>query len=257
MSLNKYLPIKAITLGGALALSGNTLAGEGGPDSPHTFSANVTMATEYVYRGITQSNEDMTIQGGIDYSHSSGFYVGTWASNLEFNAPTSASNTNASSIEVDIYGGFAGEFSNGIAWDIGGLYYWYPEESESTAGGANYDFVEVYGSLGYEFDAPMSPAVEVGLAYSPDFFGEDGDSIYISSSLGLSLPGGLSPYVSLNYQDVDGDQTSPNGYDYFYFAVGGSYDIGMITLDLSYHDADLDNCTDACEAVVFAVSSSW
>ncbi|MBT6674912.1 MAG: hypothetical protein HOB02_06780, partial [Proteobacteria bacterium] len=48
--------------------------------SGHTFSANVLIATEYLYRGITQTNEDPTIQGGMDYAHSSGFYAGTWAS---------------------------------------------------------------------------------------------------------------------------------------------------------------------------------
>ena len=48
-------------------------------ESAHSISANVLLATEYLYRGITQTNEDPTLQGGFDYGHASGFYIGTWA----------------------------------------------------------------------------------------------------------------------------------------------------------------------------------
>jgi uncharacterized protein (TIGR02001 family) len=244
----------ACVIGCALAgTSLVTLANEG-PKSPHTFSANVALATEYVFRGVTQSNEDPAIQGGMDYSHASGFYVGAWASNIEFNAGTS----DAASIEIDVYGGFAGEFSNGIGWDIGGLYYWYPGQNEDSGGG-DYDFVEMYGSLSYTFDGlQFEPSVEGGFAYTPDFYGEDGDGVYIHTTLGLSLPGGFAPYLTVGYQDAEGDKTNPTGYDdYIHYAVGMSKELGMFTADLSWHDAYINNCNDFCEAVVFSVSSSW
>jgi len=223
-------------------------------ESPHTFSANVTMATEYVFRGITQTNEDPAIQGGFDYSHSSGFYIGTWASNLEFNAQT----TDSASIEIDIYGGFAGEFSNGVGWDVGGLYYWYPSQNEDSGGG-DYDYVEAYGNLSYTFGGfQYEPSVEVGFAWSPEFFGEDNDGFYYHGTFSLALPAGFSPYVVLGYQDVDGGKTTgPKGFDYFHYTIGVSKELGMFTADLSWQDADLNGCGDFCEAVVFSLSSSW
>ena len=91
-----------------LTLGKNTFADDHGEESssPHTWSANMLMASEYVFRGITQSNEDPAIQVGIDYAHDSGFYIGTWASSVEFNS----GNADGTQIETNLYGGFAGSF---------------------------------------------------------------------------------------------------------------------------------------------------
>ncbi len=225
-----------------------------GDESPHTFSANVLLGSEYVFRGISNSNEDPTIQGGFDYAHASGFYLGTWASNIEYNAQS----TDSASVEIDFYGGLAGSLGNGIGWDIGALYYWYPEQNED-AGAGDYNFFEIYGVASYTFASVQhTPSVEAGVSYSPDFFGEDGDGVYLYSTAGLSLPYDFSPYVTIGYQDVEGDKSSgPNGFDYFHYAIGLSKAFGPISLDLSWHDADLDGCDDLCKSLVFSISSSW
>ena len=241
-----------------LTLGKNTFADDHGEESssPHTWSANMLMASEYVFRGITQSNEDPAIQVGIDYAHDSGFYIGTWASSVEFNS----GNADGTQIETNLYGGFAGSFANGVDWDIGGLYYYYPEEGDDDGAGEQ-DYVEVYGSLGYAFDAPMEPSISAGFAYSPDYYGEDGDGIWLHGTFGFTTKLGISPYVMVGYMDVDGDQTTPNGYDYVVYSVGGSYDIGMFTLDLNWTEAESGvgkaGTSEATEAVIFSVSSSW
>lgn len=222
--------------------------------SPHKFSANVLIATEYLYRGISQSNEDPALQGGFDYTYEPlGFYVGFWASSIEFNAQT----TNTSSIETNFYGGVSGEFSIGANWDIGGLYYYYPDTNEDS--GADYNFVEVYGNLGYTFEAPLEPTIDVGFAYSPDFFGEDGDGLYLHSKLSFTLPYNFGAYTLFAYQDVDGDLTSgPIGFDYSHYAFGLTYAYSILTFDASWNDAS-DDCGagDICEALLFSVSSGW
>ena len=222
--------------------------------SPHTFSANIGLFSDYVFRGITNTNEDPALQGGFDYSHSSGFYLGAWASNIEFNAGTSDS----ASLEIDGYGGFANTFSNGIGYDVGAVFYGYPSQNEDSGGG-DYNYWEFYGKLNYTWEnASLSPSVETGVYYSPDFFGEDGDGVYVFGTFGISLPADFSPYVTVGWQDVEGDKTSgPNGFDYFHYAIGVSKSLGMFTADLSWQEADLSGCSDACEAVVFSVSSSW
>jgi len=221
-------------------------------ESPHTISANVLLATEYLYRGITQTNEDPTLQGGFDYGHASGFYIGTWASNLEFNPSTS----DAASLEIDFYAGY-GFSAGGLDFDLGYLYYMYTGQNEDA--GADYDFWEIYGSVGKEFGGSLAPSVSVGFAWSPDFYGEDDDGIYVNGSFGMSLPAGISPYFNIGYQDVSGDKTTPAGFDYWHYAIGASKDVGPLTLDISWNDAD-NYCSgnqDACEAVVFSVSSSF
>ena len=219
----------------------------------HTFSANVLIATDYLYRGITQTNEDPALQGGMDYAHSSGFYAGTWASNLEFNPSTS----DAASLEIDFYAGYGFDFA-GLSYDIGYLYYMYTGQNEDSGGG-DYDFWEIYGSIGKEFGGSLAPSVSVGFAWSPDFYGEDDDGIYVNSSVGVSLPAGINPYFNIGYQDVSGDKTTAGGFDYWHYAVGASKDFGAFTFDISWNDAAnyCDGDQSACEAVVFAVSSSW
>ena len=235
-------------------MSMNAYADDAVGESPHKFSANVLIATEYLYRGMSQSNEDPALQGGFDYAYDPlGFYVGFWASSIEFNAQT----TNTSSIETNFYGGFAGEFAIGASWDIGGLYYYYPDTNEDV--GADYNFVEVYGNLGYTFKASLEPTVDVSFAYSPDFFGEDGDGLYLHSKLSFFFPYGFGAYTTFAYQDVDGDLTSGRvGCDYTHYAVGLTYEYRMLTFDASWNDASDDCGTgDICEALLFSVSSSW
>ena len=99
------------------------------------WSANFAASNNYIWRGLTQSVNEAAISGGIDYAADSGFYIGTWASNVSYAAD------DVYSYEHDMYGGFAGE-AGGISYDIGYLYYNYDAEAE-------FDFGEVYGSIGF------------------------------------------------------------------------------------------------------------
>ncbi|HSR63917.1 MAG TPA: TorF family putative porin [Gammaproteobacteria bacterium] len=228
-------------------------------DSPHEFSANVALTTDYLFRGISQTNSNPAIQGGFDYSYTPfGFYAGVWASNLEFNSGSG----DEASIEIDYYGGFAGEFANGITWDIGGLYYHYPSTNDDDAGNPDLDYVEAYANLGYTFsDIQFEPAVGVGVAYSPDFFGEDDDGVYVNGTLGLSLPYGIGLDFLVGYQDVEGDKLTPGGFDYVHYSIGLNKDIlGPINASLSWNDAgDEDDCGGSiCDDIIlFTLSSSF
>jgi len=218
-------------------------------DSPHQFSANVSMLTDYLYRGISQTNENFALQGGFDYTHTpTGIYAGTWASNVDF----------AESLEIDVYGGIGGELGSGISWDVGGLYYAYPGSNAQP----EENFFEAYANLGYTFSGvQLEPGVEVGVAYSPDFFGEDGDGVYVHGSLDLSLPYdfGLSFYVG--HQDIEGDKLSgPAGFKYTHYSVGLSRSFGPLDLSVSWNDASNEcdgGSNELCQAVVFSMGSSF
>lgn len=221
-------------------------------DSPHEFSANVALSTDYMYRGGSQTNEQPAISGGFDYGHSSGLYVGLWASNVDFG--------DSANIEIDYYGGIAGEFSNGISWDVGGLYYQYPGVTDADEAGGDFDFFEAYGNLGYTFgDVQLEPTVGVFFAYSPDYFGETGDSYYVTLDLGFSLPYDIG--LAFQYGNQMFDDEAAAGTDYQHYSVGLSKDLTIFTFDLSWY-GDIED-TDAfwgdgpSEALVFTVSSSF
>ncbi|MGA0805261.1 MAG: TorF family putative porin [Pseudohongiellaceae bacterium] len=106
-------------------------------------TGNVSVTNNYLWRGLTQSINEAAIQGGLDYASESGFYAGTWVSNVSYDSD------DVYSYEHDMYFGFAGEAS-GVGYDIGYLYYNYDEN-------AGFDFAEVYGSLGVgNFSATLS-----------------------------------------------------------------------------------------------------
>ena len=97
---------------------------EAAPASPHTFTGNVAAVSNYVFRGITQSGGDPAIQGGFDYSHASGLYAGTWASNVSW--VTDNISTASNSYELDLYAGYKGSLPADFGYDLGVLTYIYP-----------------------------------------------------------------------------------------------------------------------------------
>lgn len=118
------------------------------PASPHTFAYNVGLYSQYIFRGLTQTGEDLALQGGVDYSHSSGLYAGAWASNISW--LEDAASYRHSSLELDLYGGYRSEFGKtGIGYDIGLLQYVYP--GDENAGVKAAETTEVYGALSYKW----------------------------------------------------------------------------------------------------------
>lgn len=109
-------------------------------------SANVGLYSDYIWRGVTQTNNEAALQGGFDVEHSSGFYAGVWASNVEWT--TDGGYMDDNSLEIDAYAGYAFDISD-ISFDIGVLQYMYP--GDSTAGATEVDATEVYAGLGYDF----------------------------------------------------------------------------------------------------------
>lgn len=129
------MPKKHAVLLAALAASGAVLAQDKAPEPDSTLSFNVGAVTDYRYRGISQSRLDPALQGGIDFAHKSGFYLGTWASTIKWVKDAGGK----SSEEVDLYGGY--RFSAGpVGLDIGLLRYLYPDNALAV----NADTTEAY-----------------------------------------------------------------------------------------------------------------
>ncbi len=139
------------------------------PASPHTLTGNIGLFSQYIFRGLTQTNEEPALQGGMDYSHASGFYAGTWGSNVSWLRDTGSSTTSAyssgGSLELDIYGGFKGTIGKSdFGYDVGLLYYWYP--GDAAPGFKEADTLEVYGALTWKW-----LSAKLSYALSNDVFG--------------------------------------------------------------------------------------
>ena len=103
---------------------------------PAPFTGNITLASDYKFRGFTQTRYKPALQGGFDYASKSGFYVGNWNSNVE------QSLYNGASLEMDVYGGYKGTYGS-LSYDVGAIYYAYPGST-----GTKIDNKEVYFGIG-------------------------------------------------------------------------------------------------------------
>lgn len=182
------------------------------PASPHTVTYNVGLFSQYIFRGLTQTGEEMALQGGVDYSHASGFYAGAWASNiswLEDAGPSGETAYDNSSLELDIYGGYRNTIGEtGIGYDIGLLQYIYPgdnnnnwiEDAETT---------EIYAALNWKFlQAKYSHII------SDDAWGtKNGEGTYYAELNANYAIGdtGLTVVAHVGRQEFDGDSVAGAG----------------------------------------------
>ena len=211
------------------------------------FSANVGFFNQYSFRGIDQSGEEAAIQGGFDWAHDSGFYIGTWASNVDFNDSESVT-------EFDFYGGYTKEIQNGINLDLSMIAYTYPGAYASS----NYDYYEYSFGLGKSI-GPVSFSTAIN--YSPEFFAKSGDATYWQGGLDYEFQGiRVSGHIGKQWIDLETTYGAP---DYVDYSIGASYLWQGFDLSLAYVDTDVEagwNSTDQSGKegrTIFGLSKSF
>jgi uncharacterized protein (TIGR02001 family) len=201
------------------------------------FSGNVAFTTDYVFRGVSQTDESAAIQGGLDYTHDTGLHAGVWGSSIDFDS------VDTGSMELDVYAGFANEY-NGFTYDVGAIYYAYP----GSDGDLNYDFWEAYFAVGYDFDVL---ALNAGVYYSPEFFGDTGDAVYTMAGVTVPLVEQFELGAHIGHQSID------DGEDYTDWSFAVNKNWMDFDFSVAYTDTDLDNNDLADERIVFSVSKSF
>jgi uncharacterized protein (TIGR02001 family) len=106
-------------------------------------SGNLSLTSDYRFRGISQSQNAPAVQGGVDYAHSSGLYIGNWNSSV-----SSQVYTNGAGVESDLYAGYKKDIYKGLTLDVGSYNYFYPRAT-ATRTGSNFDTYEAFVGLGY------------------------------------------------------------------------------------------------------------
>ena len=223
----------AVTLGASsigVALAQTPAAAPAAPPPPeHTFTANIGLFSEYIFRGIAQTAGKPAVQGGFDYSHVSGFYAGTWASNISWLEDFGA--YNRSSLEWDFYGGYKQNFPGSDDWfyDLGVYGYVYP--GRKNPGVFSADTWELYAALGWKWTS-------VKFSYAlTDYFGArpnasaqktdgswylDWSATYPIGETGWALLGHVG-HADVRHDGSDSDPTTLGKVGYTDWKAGVSY----------------------------------
>ena len=176
--------IAATALTGAALAATPAFADETAAPSEITVTGNVALVTDYRFRGLSQTQGDAAIQGGINVNHASGLYVGVWSSSTSFAAPLDKV---YGSQELDIFGGWTGAVASGVTADVGLLYYAYPGGHVGKA-----EFFEPYASLSTTL-GPVSGKVGVNYAWKQEALnfngGKKDDNLYVYGELSGGIPG--------------------------------------------------------------------
>ena len=181
-------------------------------------SGNIAIQSDYVWRGLTQNEGDVSFQGGFDFEDESGFYAGVWGANVNFGG---------ASTEGDLYIGFGNEIG-AFEYDVGIIEYTYHGSSVAS----DNNFTEYYVSGGI-----------AGFGVSYAFGDEFGDNVEVSYGFDIE---GIS--IGAAYGDYEDSHE--------YWTVGVSGEIEGIGWDISYWDVDMDDGSDVDSSIVFTISKS-
>ncbi|MCK9990278.1 MAG: TorF family putative porin [Rugosibacter sp.] len=210
-------------------------------DAPYTFTGNVTLASEYIYRGIEQTAGKPAIQGGFDFAHSSGFYLGVWGSNISWISDGLPGTT--ASVEMDVYGGYKNTFAGGDwNYDIGVLSYVYPV-SNFPANTTKPDTTEVYGAIGWKWlTLKYSHVVSSHIfGFNSATGGDTRNSGYVDLTGTYDLGSGWGVSGHVGHQKIK-DFSDASYTDY---KIGATKDVGLGTVGLYYSDTNAKSCGDA------------
>jgi uncharacterized protein (TIGR02001 family) len=219
-------------------------AQETAPPPPVTVTGSVALVSDYRFRGVSQSDEEIAVQGGVTISHESGLYGGFWGSNLSGWGTFGGAN-----IELDLIGGYKRTIGNGTV-DVGLTWYMYP------GGAANTDFAEPYAKL----SGTLGPATLLaGVAYAPkqralgnfsntpESRGQSQDNLYLWGDTSVGIPSTkMTAKAHIGYSKgnpglgPNGTSVAPTG-KYWDWLLGLDYVVGPLTFGAAYVDTDISN----------------
>lgn len=221
--MTNSITFKAITLGAAVtaALASSAVLAD--------LTGNAAVSNNYIWRGVTQTDNAAAASGGLDYSMG-GFYVGTWLGNVDFSGAGGRKG-----YEMDLYAGFGGEVG-GFGYDLGAITYQYPMEPQIN-------FTEVYVSgsfsvltVGLNYTVDTASANEAGKSAF-----DKGDT-YVYGSLDFATaPGDISFYAGAYMFDNDGNVGGTGAGELDYVHYGASLSKGDFTFAVDKNDIDGNN----------------
>ena len=224
------------------------------------FIGTVTFASQYWFRGLKQTDDGTAaLQGGIEYDHPSGFYVGAWGSNSNVTQSPVDTNTAKASVEMDFSGGYRNSFAfdEKATYDVGLNYVYYPNTQKATK---DFDWLDFIGKVGYDFDF-VQPSVK--FIYSPDMQYNSGSAEYISSDIGIPVLNYFTVTLHGGYQWVDKNRNY--GFpDYADYGIGVGTNVAGLDVSLNFVGNNMKKAQCAaqvgggsCEGFFFTVGKTF
>lgn len=221
---------------GAAMLASATVAGVGAAQAEVT--ANVSLVSDYLFRGVSLSDNNPAIQGGFDWATET-HYAGVWASSL------------SEGMEIDLYGGWT-PTTGPVTWDLGVIGYFYPGADDEDA---EFDYLE--GKVAGSFSLTEQLSAGGAVYWAPENYGDTGSAWYyeINGEFALSDATAFSGAIgNQTIEDPDGPFGSAAEDDYTTWNFGLSHAMHGFQVDLRYHDTDIDEGSDI-ESYTFGPSS--
>jgi uncharacterized protein (TIGR02001 family) len=224
---------------------------------PGGLSGNVAIVTDYSFRGVSQTQRDMAVQGGIDWNHDSGVFVGTWASPVDF---SNASGTENAYLETDFYGGYAGAIED-FSYKTSATYFYYP-------GADTFSYWEFGAFLGYDLGFT---SLSTGVIGSPDYFGGLGTGWYIPFGFNVPIGTVSCPFPGKQWEncfdlsfDANAGYTHTetvlfnDNHHYFDYNAGLVFALPFnFKLDFRFVGTDVEDVHDAGNRFVFAAKYAF
>jgi uncharacterized protein (TIGR02001 family) len=255
-----------------LAASATPAFADDAPTAPPpavTINGTVAVVSDYRFRGISQTDKNFAIQGGITATHKSGFYISVWGSSTD-DYVTFAGNGHQ---EIDVIGGYSHTFKNGVKLDGGVLYYVYPHSNPGFVN--NSDFIEPYFDISKTF-GPLSAKATVN--WAPEQSGLKNCQGFVDAESGCSAKGQSNVYLAGDFSVAIpktplgltahiGHTWGPSwlsiGDEYTDWGLGATATWKMLTLGVSYVDTSKHNSfvvngrDEASSGVVASLTASF
>jgi len=215
-------------------------------------TGNLGLTSDYRFRGVSQTQNAPAVQGGIDYNHVSGLYIGNWNSSV-----SSQLYTNGAGVESDVYAGFKKQVFGNFTLDVGTMNYFYPRAGTN----GNFDTNELYAGIGYKelITVKYSHAVS-------DYFGtaNSKNSFYVQADAAIPVAKNLQLVAHVGRTDVNNNSKL----NYTDYNVGVAYDLKGWNLAAKYYMNDNKTSTFMTantvsgqqlykDALVFSVAKSF
>ena len=206
-------------------------------DGALEISGNVTMASDYSFRGWSQTTRDPAIQGGFDLDFGNGFAIGTWASNVKFGDSTSQ--------ELDLYASYSKDLSESINFSVTVIQFEYPSEGYAL------DYQEYAFGLGIG-------DISLGLVFSPEYLGDGNPSFtYFSAGYSFGSTESSSIDLSVGLSSADDDDFFGDGKDsYMDYSLSTSVPFLGLDLGIALVGTDVDAGSDTESRFIFSLSKS-
>lgn len=199
-----------------LAMAGAFLAGSS--VAMAEVSGSVTLTSDYIFDGVSQTDNEPALQAGVDYAHDSGFYAGAWMSNVDFGGDTN--------LETDLYVGFTFG-SEAVSFDVGAVAYIYTDSFSSPPSDEEADYYEVYAGVTFAENFTVKGW------FTDDYASAALDAYRIKATYEVALSDTWSIPLEYTYTDIDGED-----FNHGRIGIAGNFD--PFTVDLSYHQTDID-----------------